>query len=201
MKLTTKTLAVLAGASLATLAATSPKAQGGRELASVTDELRATGLTGWELVDAATQRVHQAFEHESLWSLWESAPTAMSHGHGWSAQYNGALALVLERLGFDVHVVHAARVTGLGHNPWWHAGHSWLRVTHDGRTLDVCAGKADNRAGRVAFMPVSEVRPMRRWTRGLVSVAMAPVVTRQVLLQLAGAPQARWLYRPFGQDV
>lgn len=171
----------------------------GRDVEEIAASCRATGLRGWELVDEATRQVHEAFDHTSLWHLWEGSQVALANGRGWAAQYNGALMLVLRRLGIDARVVHAARVRGLGNNPWWQAGHSWLQVTVDGRTRDVCASRAENRAGQVQFVPVTPVRPMNRWTRALVSLSLSPVVAVQAWKQLAGAPVAPWLYRDFDE--
>ena len=37
-------------------------------------------------------------------------------------------------------------------------GHTWLRVTIEDRTLDVCAGHPQNRPGQVDFLPLTPVR-------------------------------------------
>ncbi|MEL4358145.1 MULTISPECIES: hypothetical protein [unclassified Luteococcus] len=190
----------LAAPAVATAPGPAPGSRG-TSIDELVAECRASGLSGWDLVDEATRRVHEAFDHISLWHLWEGSATALRHGHGWSAQYNGALKHVLRRLGFRVEVVHAARVHHLGRNPWWNAGHTWLRVTHDGRTLDVCCSRAQHRAGQVSFVPVTQVRPMNRWTRSVVSLSLAPVVSVQAWRQLAGAPVPKWLYRGFDEDL
>lgn len=193
-------LGTLVAPAVATAPGPVPDADG----ASVDDlvrDCRQTGLAGWELVDEATRRVHEAFDHTSLWHLWEGSATALRHGHGWSAQYNGALKHVLRELGFEVQVVHAARVHGLGRNPWWNAGHTWLQVTHEGRTLDVCASQLDHKAGRVSFVPVTQVRPMNRWTRSLVSLSLSPVVAVQAWRQLGGTSAPKWLYRDFDEKL
>ena len=36
-------------------------------------------------------------------------------------------------------------------------GHTWLRVTIDGETRDVCAGRVDNEPDKVHFVPLSSV--------------------------------------------
>ncbi len=167
----------------------------------ITKELRGSGLEGWPLVDAAIVAVNAAFDHHSLWHLWESPRLAVANGRGWSGQYNQALARVLRDLGFDVEVVHAARVRGLGRNPWWQAGHTWARVIHDGRRLEVCASRPTNLAGRVPFVAMSEVRPVHPWTRASVSAALAPVVALQAWRQVLGASQPRWVYRRFDEEL
>lgn len=190
---------LLAAPAVVTAPAPSGARRGGPS--DLVGRLRASGLLGWDLVDEATAAVHRAYAQHSLWHLWDTPGASLRHGHGWSAQYNQALAEVLRELGLDVQVVHAARVRGLGRNPWWQAGHTWLRVTIDGRTRDVCAGRAGNRAGQVGFTPTSEVRPLHPWTRATVSLALAPVVAVQAWRQLLGAPVPRWLHRPFDEAL
>lgn len=168
-------------------------------LYEVAAQSRASGLTGWALVDDATARVTRRFTHYSAWHLWDTPQRAYAHGHGQSTQYNLALADVLRQLGFEVEVVHAARVRA-GHNPWFHTGHLWLRVTHDGRVRDVCAGSPDNRAGAVHFVAISQVRPARRLTPTFVAAALTPFVVREVWRQvLHRRPVQAWLYRRFGE--
>ena len=180
---------------------TAPRPTAGAELDAVVDRCRASGETGWALVDEATRQVHQAFAHHSLWHLWEGPRAALRHGRGWSAQYNRALAQVLGALGFEVVVVHASRVRGLGRNPWWQTGHTWLHVTHQGRRLDVCASRSTNTAGHVAFVPMTQERPVHPWTRQVVSAVLAPVVATQAWRQLAGDEVPRWLYRRFDEPL
>ncbi|GAB3624325.1 hypothetical protein GCM10027418_24090 [Mariniluteicoccus endophyticus] len=162
---------------------------------------RATGLEGWELVEHAQHLVFRKFARYSILNVWETPATAFRNGRGYCNQYNSALATILERLGFQTERVFATRVR-LDDNPWWRMGHSWVRVTIDGRTLDVCASLADNRPGHVKFIPVSEVLPFRSFTywntnNGMIAFtafeAWKSIVTRQ--------PLPRWVYRPFGERV
>lgn len=180
---------------------TAPSDGDGPGIDELVADCRATGLQGWALVDHATVLVHRSYRKHSLWHLWDSPESSLRHAHGWSAQYNGALARVLTALGFQVVEVHAARVRGLGRNPWWQAGHTWLRVTHQGRTLDVSASSASNRAGELDVDPRSEVRPVHRWTRSVVSLALTPVVAVQAWRQLFGAEVPGWLHRDFDQRL
>lgn len=202
MKTTRRLAACTAFLAPAVLSAPRADAQHGHtDVDQVVADCRATGLTGWALVDRATTAVHDAYDHHSMWHLWETPAQSLQHGRGWSAQYNQALAEVLHRLGFRATVVHAARVRGLGRAPWWQAGHTWVVVEHDGRSLDVCASRATNTAGNVPFEPSTEVRPIHRWTRSTVSAALAPVVAAQAWRQLFGAPTPRWLYRRFDEPL
>lgn len=163
----------------------------------IADESRATGLTGWELVDDATGRVHRSLTHESSWHLWYTPEAALRHGQGRDTQYNLALADVLRRLGFDVEVVHAAWVRGLGPQPWFQHGHLWLRVRIDGHVRDVSASRSGNRAGQVPFVAASEVQVARSWTPWVVAMGLAPFVVREVWSSMLGRRRpASWLYRP-----
>ena len=198
MKLSTVARAglVVAAAVAAPVVALAPAPRGGGvTVADLVKGSRSSGLDGWELVDRATALVHEAFDHYSAWHLWESPETALAHGRGSSVQVNRVLARVLGELGFDVAVVHAARVR-FGRHPWWHAGHVWVRVTIAGDERDVCAMTLGNSAGNVAFTPLTEVRELHSWTVPAVSVGLAPFVAVQVWRQLLlGDAVPRWMYR------
>lgn len=164
-----------------------------------TDELvwalRKQGLRGSDLVDSAMQRVAAEYTHESLWHMWESPETSLARGRGWSHQYNTVLLDVLRALGFDAHLVHAARVRGFRH-PWWYAGHAWVEVTIDGRQFDACASKTSNRVGDIGFTPVTAELPYRSVTRLGVALALTPFVTGGVWRAwVTCRPVSRWIYR------
>ena len=202
-----KKLTLVAGAAVAAMApvvASAPDNQvltpdGVCTVEDAVARLRDTGLSGIELVDAATDLVRAKFAKYSAWRLWESPGRAFEKSRGYSGQYNIVLAQVLRRLDVPVSVVHAARVR-YGDRPWWYSGHTWLQVDIDGRVLDVCAGDRGNRAGRVLFVPVSEVRPVNPWTTRVVALAMVPFIAQAVWAHLiADSPIPRWLYRDFGE--
>lgn len=119
-----------------------------------------THLQGWELVDFATRLVHDKFRIYSCRNLWDPPRLAFKYGMGYCTQYNLALAALLRRLGFEVQPVFALKIASRS-NPDWQMGHTWLRVTVDGETRDVCAGSADNTAGAVDFRPLTPVYPGR----------------------------------------
>lgn len=175
-----------------------------RVLRTVDDVVEActdSGLDGWELVDLATGMVNSMMTHYSCWHLWLTPERALAAGHGSGIQYNLALRQVLRRLGYRVRAVHASRVR-LEHHPWYHVGHTWLHVTHAGRTLDVCASRPGNRAGHVAFVPVTEVRPFRAITLVDQTVVLAPIVAASVWRStILRRPVERWVYRPFGESA
>lgn len=162
---------------------------------------RDSGLGGWQLVDFATGLVHGKYAHYSAYHFWETPSQSFVRSRGQSNQYNSALARVLRALGFHVRTVHAARVR-LARSPWWHAGHTWLEVTVDGRTRDVCASRAENRAGEVSFTPVTPVRPFRGLTYVDTTAGLAPIVVTTVWkCWLSGEPLPRWLHRGFSEDA
>lgn len=174
-------------------------------LGDVVAACRASGLDGWPLVDHATALVNQRMTRQSVWHLWETPATAYAHQHGFSEQYNLALGHVLRQLGFRVEVVHAARVrftAGQGPGtPWWRTGHTWLRVTHQGRTEDVSAGQDGNIAGQVGFTPTSDVRAVHPWTHLDIRLGLLGFVTVAVWRHLLrGDPLPDWLYQPFHAD-
>ncbi|MGJ6980197.1 hypothetical protein ACSDQ9_06655 [Aestuariimicrobium soli] len=191
---------VLTAAAAAPMVALAPAPEGtGATADDLVREARSSGLEGWELVDRANDLVHGAYDHYSAWHLWESPATSLAHGRGSSVQVNRVLAQVLTALGFEVELVHAARVR-FGRHPWWHAGHLWARVTIAGEQRDVCAMTEGNRAGRVAFTPLTEVREVHPWTIPAVTAGLAPFVVVQVWRQLVlGDEVPGWMYRPFGE--
>lgn len=172
-----------------------------RDLSEALDDCLGSRLDGWELVDYATRLVNQKFTRYSIWHLWESSGLAFKNSRGFADQYNIALGRLLAGLGFRVQAVHAARVRFDADRPaapWWNAGHTWLRVTHSGRTLDVCASRADHRAGQVHFHAVSDVRPINPWTGFDMRLLLAGPVTYQVWRSmLTRRPVPNWIYRGF----
>src|SRR3954464_7288718 len=111
-------------------------------------ECRSTGLAGWELVDFATRLVCARFSTYSLLHPWESPAAAFRRGRGFCIQYNGALARLLDELGFRVRLVYAARVR-FDDLPEWRLGHTWLRVQVGSEVRDVCARTLRNAPGHV----------------------------------------------------
>lgn len=174
-----------------------------RTLDEALDDCLGSGLDGWELVDHATRLVNQKFSRFSLWHLWESSGLAFQHSRGFSEQYNLALARVLAALGFEVQAVHAGRVEFDTERPGKNApsraaGHTWLRVTAEGETRDVCASRGDHTAGHLRFTPVTPVQPLRPWTGFGIRLALAGPVIKQVWQSwLTGSQVPRWLHRGF----
>ena len=156
-------------------------------------QCRATDLTGRDLADEAVRVVALAYPVHSLWHLMEPPTWSLRHHRGWSHQYNTVLAGVLSGLGFETRLVHAARVRGFG-DPWWLSGHSWVKVTIDGRPLDACASRPDSRVGAPPFVPVTSELPLRTVTRLAVGAALVPFVVAEVWRAwLTRRPVAAWV--------
>lgn len=193
---------VLAGAAVAPVVAQTPKPvvarpEGVADLADAVRVCRESELRGWDLVAYAQQLVHRKFTRFSILSLWETPARAFRNSRGSANQYNTALWLVLRELGFDAKRVFATRVRQ-GQNPWWRMGHTWVQVTIDGRTLDVCAGGAENRPGEVSFVPVTEVRDFHDWTYWNTTSGMIVFTVYEVWkAMLHRRPIPHWLYREF----
>lgn len=189
-------LLAAAGVALGPVVALAPTGNGQRRAPTVDSlvrDLRAGGLTGTDLVDEAIAAVADAFPKYSLWRLWLSPEQALARQAGWSHQYNTVLLLVLRRLGFDVRLVHAARVRGFG-RPWWLAGHTWAKVSVDGVEFDACASRRDNRAGDCGFVPLTPELPMRRITRWAVGSALVPFIVLGVWRAiLTGSDVPEWI--------
>ena len=172
-----------------------------RDLHEALEDCLESRLDGWELVDFATRLVNEKFTRYSVWHLWENSGLAFKNSRGFSEQYNLGSARVLSGLGYDVQAVHARHVHFDPERPGtesWRNGHTWLRVSYRGETLDVCASRAGHRAGKVSFMPLSDPRPVHFWTGGLIRLGLAGPVTYEVWKSwLSGRPVPRWVFRGF----
>ena len=130
-----------------------------REVVTIGDAVaacRETGLQGRDLVAYAQHLVYRKFAYYSVRNLWDTPARAFEFGMGYCTQYNLALKQILDRLGFHTQAVSSTQVR-LNDRPEWRLGHTWLRVTVDGKTLDVCAGRPDNLPGKNGFVPVKPV--------------------------------------------
>lgn len=115
-----------------------------------------SGLEGWALVHFAQKLTAKKFAVYSALNLWDMPSRAFAHGMGYCTQYNLALKQILDRLGFQTTAVFALK-TRIFDNDAWDMGHTWLRVTIDGETRDVCAGRVANQPGNVHFVALSQV--------------------------------------------
>ena len=167
-----------------------------RELARAAAACRSTGLTEWELVDYATRLVGAHFVMYSVLRPWESPEVAFRRRRGFCTQYNGALALVLQRLGLQAWLVYATRVR-FDDGPDWTLGHTWVRVRTAGEVRDVCARSLANSSGSVHFVPIGEVRELNRATRFLTTVAsFGAAVAAITRARVLGRPRPQWVEHP-----
>jgi hypothetical protein len=156
---------------------------------------RRTGLGGWELALYAQRLVYDKFLFYSLRNAWDTPARAFARGMGYCTQYNLAFAQLLGQLGFDVDPVFSPRVRVFD-DPDWTMGHTWLRVTLGGETLDVCAGGADNRPGEVNFAPLA---PVLRSSRAIFTLTNLGLILFSGFLDwkallTGGAPQ-NWMFQ------
>lgn len=130
-----------------------------------------TGLRGWELVAYAQKLVARKFHTYSALNLWDPPGRAFLYGMGYCTQYNLALNQLLDRLGVATKAVFSLQVRVFDEAEWT-MGHTWLRVTVDGETRDVCAGRVENEPGNVHFAPIRAVYPGRPFTLFLTHLGM-----------------------------
>jgi hypothetical protein len=126
----------------------------GRQVGTVREAVaacRTSKLAGWALVEYAQRLVYARFDWYSTVNVWDTPVRAFSHGMGYCSQYNLALKAILDRLGVQAEAVSALRVRYADLD--WRLGHTWLKVTVDGETRAVCAGRAMHRPGSVTFTP------------------------------------------------
>lgn len=172
----------------------------GSALLDAVASLRASGLTGWDLVERAQQTVHDRFSDYSCRYWWESPETAFGQRRGYCAQYNGTLASMLGLLGFRCRLVHAFRVS-VRDDPSWRMGHVWVQVRHEGQVRDACAGQAANRPGLVGFVPRTRVWPFGPGMRALTTLGMGPLVGFALVRSaVTRRPPPRWLHHPMDES-
>jgi transglutaminase superfamily protein len=152
-----------------------------------------SGAVGWDLVDHASRLVHDRFTTYSVLHVWEQPETAFRRRRGFCTQYNGALAQILRRLGFDAWMVYTPRVR-FDDNTEWTLGHTWVRVRLDGEVRDVCARSAGNRPGSVGFIWLGRVRRLGPVARAASAAGTATVAFTAVFLaRFRGQGRPRWV--------
>jgi hypothetical protein len=162
-------------------------------LAGAVSTCRRSGAAGWDLIDQASRLVHDRFTTYSVLHVWERPETAFRRRRGFCTQYNGALAQILHRLGFDAWMVYTARVR-FDDNPEWALGHTWVRVRLGGDVRDVCARSTGNRPGSVGFICLGRVRrfgPVARVASGAGTAAAA--FAAMLAARCLGQGRPRWV--------
>ncbi|OHD54809.1 MAG: hypothetical protein A2Y33_02240 [Spirochaetes bacterium GWF1_51_8] len=126
---------------------------------------RASGLTGWELVEYARALVSRKMSY-SYRNPYDLPARAFERGLGYCWHKGWALYELLTRLGFRVQAVQAVKVMfpagdieGVRREGGM-LGHMWVRVGIDGMTLDCDPGREDIETGELFCEPISPVVPL-----------------------------------------
>ncbi len=162
---------------------------------------RRSGLQGWDLVTFAQQLIARKFTVYSTLNLWDPPGRAFVYGLGYCTQYNLALQLILRRLGFQTEVLFALKTRFLD-NEEWTMGHTWLWVTINGETRDVCASRVDNEPGSVNFVPLSPIHrgsPLIMFLTHLGLILFVGTLEWKALL--TGTPPPAWAYKERVEEV
>ena len=170
-------VAVLAGLPLYTLPARLSLPRGRRPgllpltLAEAAEQLRASGQSGWALVDAARALVGTRMAYCRR-NSFERYPRAFARGYGYCVQHAEALHDLLTRLGFQAEMVHAFRCR-FPHDKV--TSHAWVQVTlgDEIRSIDPVFYVPER--GQISFSPLSQVYPLSLPIR-LLSYWGAPAV-------------------------
>jgi hypothetical protein len=123
-------------------------------------ELRASGQTGLELVEAARALTGERMAYCRR-NSFDGARRAFSRGYGYCQQMSFALADLLTELGFEARVVQALQVQF----PHKVTSHAWVEVSVEGQTVWLDPLFWDAQKGEVAFTPLSPVTGMPGWFR------------------------------------
>jgi transglutaminase-like putative cysteine protease len=126
-------------------------------------QLRATGLTSEDLVEAARALVGERMAY-SRRNSFDSHRRAFYRGYGYCMQHSNALVALLEELGFKAQVVQAfqnkfpdGKVTS----------HAWVRVTVDGQSYNIDPLFYDSDSRQLDFEVQSKITSIPWWFRTL----------------------------------
>ena len=148
-----------------------------------------TGLQGWSLVAYAQQLVSRKFAIYSALNLWDSPNRAFLYGMGYCTQYNLALKNLLDQLGFTTKAVFSLKVKVFDAEDWT-MGHTWLCVTINSETRDVCAGRETNEP----VWPVFTGHPITLFLTHLGMILFCGVLEWRALL--TGSQPPVWTFVP-----
>jgi hypothetical protein len=128
-------------------------------------QLRATGQTGWELVESARALVGERMAY-SRRNSFDPAPKAFERGYGYCQQMAYTLLTLLHELDFEAKVVQTFKAQF----PDGHVTpHAWVSVTINGETRYVDPYFWDAEAGELGFTIVGKVTgysTLWRWFAG-----------------------------------
>ena len=123
-------------------------------ISQAAQQLRATGKTGWLLVEAARALVAERMQY-SRRNTFDTPARAFERGYGYCHQQAFALVDLLTQLGFEAQAVHAFQNRFPDGNV---TSHAWVNVTMDNETRYVDSLYYDAQAGEITFVPLSKVR-------------------------------------------
>lgn len=134
-------------------------------------QLKATGLTGEALVEAARALVAERMQYCRR-NSFDSPARAFERGYGYCTQQAYALTDLLMRLGIKAHAVYAFRNR---FPDGTEGGHTWVRVRMDGSEQDIDSIHYDAKTGELTFTPASGVRDHSRLFKWLTKWGEAAV--------------------------
>lgn len=152
-------VAILVGVPLFALPATLSLGRGIRPglkrltIPGAADQIRNTGLAGWDLVEAARALVEGRMQYCRR-NSFDVASKAFERGYGYCQQQAYALADLLTLLGFEAKVVGAFRNKFPDGRS---GGHAWVQVFHAGESRFVDSIFYDRGAGGITFTPLTRV--------------------------------------------
>lgn len=152
-------LVIFFGGSLYTLPAVISLPGGRRDgipllsISQAVEDLRETGGSGWDLVEAARALVEERMQYCRR-NSFNHASRAFERGYGYCQQQAHALTAVLVRLGFDAKVVHAFRNRFPDGSV---GGHAWVRVNMDSQARQVDSIHYDVERCAIDFTPLTKV--------------------------------------------
>lgn len=117
--------------------------------------LRASGATGWALVEEARALVGARMAYCRR-NSFDPYRRAFRRGYGYCQQTAYALAGLLQQLGFEAWTVHCEKTRFP--NRASPTGHAWVRVSHQAETRDVDPHFQDAITGALLFEPAGPVR-------------------------------------------
>lgn len=116
--------------------------------------LRQTGLTGWQLVEASRMLVAGRMQC-SRRNSFDPASRAFERGYGYCIQQAFALVNLLTHLGFNAKVVHAVRNRLPDGST---DGHAWVNVEYENDSRYIDTLHYDVRTGAITHTPLTTVQ-------------------------------------------
>lgn len=122
-------------------------------ISQAAEQLRGTGKSGWELVEAARALVEDRMAY-SRRNSFDGYERAFERGYGYCGQTSFALAELLSQLGFEARVVQAFKNKFPDEAI---SSHAWVRVVIGNQERDVDSIFYDADLAQITFTPLSEI--------------------------------------------